>query len=372
MEIYREAVSLQSALLPQRNLRQMIRLVRTLYRLSQQPAYRETVLPWLPEVARIDPGHDSVMMGYDFHLTPAGPRLIEVNTNAGGFLLALLAQFGEQVFDPAGLSPRIRTRLIKPFADELRSWSGGTMEKPSVMAIIDENPAEQFLFGEMEYCQRLLANEWGIPVVVADPGQLESGAKGVFSEGRPVELAYNRHCDFYLESDLMVGIREACLAGTVCLSPHPFSYGLLADKRRMVLWSDPAKLEAMGVADADCQRLAELVPESRMLAELDRDILWAERNDWVFKPVARFGSRGVLLGRKITRKRFDGLDPADTLVQRLEPPSLTGGGELPEMKTDFRLYVYKNRVLGVAARLYQGQVTNLRTPGGGFAPVRLV
>ena len=41
------------------------------------------------------------------------------------------------------------------------------------------------------------------------------------------------------------------------------------------------------------------------------------------------------------------------------------------MKTDLRLYAYRNRVLGVTARLYHGQVTNLRTPGGGFARVRL-
>jgi hypothetical protein len=42
------------------------------------------------------------------------------------------------------------------------------------------------------------------------------------------------------------------------------------------------------------------------------------------------------------------------------------------MKTDLRLYAYRNRVLGVTARLYRGQVTNLRTPGGGFARVKVV
>ncbi len=42
------------------------------------------------------------------------------------------------------------------------------------------------------------------------------------------------------------------------------------------------------------------------------------------------------------------------------------------MKTDFRLYFYRDRILGLAARLYQGQVTNLRTPGGGFAPVLVI
>ena len=372
MEMYREAVSLQPVLLPRRHLRKMVRLARTLYRLSRLPAYREAVFPQVPEIARIDPGHDSVMMGYDFHLTPGGPRLIEVNTNAGGWRLALLAQFGESVRNPRSLPSRTRRRLVGPFAEELRAWSDGALERPSVMAIIDENPAEQFLFGEMDFCRRLLAEEWGIPVLVADPAEFEAGAKGVFHQGRPIELVYNRHCDFYLESEAMAGFRAACLAGTVCLSPHPFSYGLLGDKRRLAFWSDPAALTRLGLEEKDCRLLAELVPESRMLITLDGAAVWQQRNDWVFKPVDRFGSRGVLLGRKISRKRFDGLDPAETLAQRLEPPSMTGGGEFPEMKTDYRLYVYRNRILGVAARLYQGQVTNLRPPGGGFAPVRLV
>ena len=41
-------------------------------------------------------------------------------------------------------------------------------------------------------------------------------------------------------------------------------------------------------------------------------------------------------------------------------------------KTDVRLYVYNGQVLLTAARLYQGQTTNFRTPGGGFAPVFVV
>jgi hypothetical protein len=36
---------------------------------------------------------------------------------------------------------------------------------------------------------------------------------------------------------------------------------------------------------------------------------------------------------------------------------------------DLRNYVYDGEVQLVAARLYQGQTTNFRTPGGGFAPV---
>jgi hypothetical protein len=44
-------------------------------------------------------------------------------------------------------------------------------------------------------------------------------------------------------------------------------------------------------------------------------------------------------------------------------------GERIELKADVRLYTYAGAVLLTAARLYQGQTTNMRTPGGGFAPV---
>ncbi len=39
------------------------------------------------------------------------------------------------------------------------------------------------------------------------------------------------------------------------------------------------------------------------------------------------------------------------------------------MKVDVRNYAYDATVQLQAARLYQGQTTNFRTPGGGFAPV---
>jgi hypothetical protein len=39
------------------------------------------------------------------------------------------------------------------------------------------------------------------------------------------------------------------------------------------------------------------------------------------------------------------------------------------LKADIRNYAYAGVIKLVAARLYQGQTTNFRTPGGGFAPV---
>jgi hypothetical protein len=44
-------------------------------------------------------------------------------------------------------------------------------------------------------------------------------------------------------------------------------------------------------------------------------------------------------------------------------------GEAVALKADLRNYVYAGQVQLVAARLWAGQTTNFRTPGGGFAPV---
>ena len=44
-------------------------------------------------------------------------------------------------------------------------------------------------------------------------------------------------------------------------------------------------------------------------------------------------------------------------------------GDPQARKMDVRLYTYAGATILAAARLYQGQTTNFRTPGGGFAPV---
>jgi hypothetical protein len=370
MPIYREAISNATVTLPRRDLVKMIRLVRTLYRLSRLEAYRRRVLNLVPDIARFNPGHDAVMMGYDFHLAPEGPRLIEVNTNAGGALLACLSHFPDAALTRAGLSDRLKGQFLASFAEEMRLFSGGEAKMPRHVAILDEEPENQYLYQEMVAFAELFEGA-GVKATITDPSGLVAGAGGVVAGGEGVDLIYNRHCDFYLERPEMAGIRAAYRSGTVCLTPNPFTYGLLADKRRLALWSDPEALAAFGLDARQVELLSAVVPTSRLLAALDVEEIWRQRGEWVFKPVSRFGSRGVLLGRKISRARFDALPPAETLVQRLVPPSLTEAAEGEAMKTDLRLYVYRTRILGVAARLYQGQVTNLRTAGGGFAPVKI-
>lgn len=350
------------------HLRAMLRVMRVLHRLHHWPAYQQEVAPSLPPVARFHPGHESVMMGYDFHLTAEGPRLIEVNTNAGGALLAYRAY--QPTFPPTPLVEinRHLTMLLETFAQEMRLFSAGRKNRPERVIILDETPEKQFLAEEMGVMCTLFAS-WGVEAHLADPSALTMGEAGVFFQGKPVDMIYNRHCDFYLETPPLAGLRAAYLAGRLCLTPNPHTYGLLADKRRMILWSDPARLQTLGVTEQTMTILQTALPFSRLLAQMEPDQLWQTRKQWVFKPVTAFGSRGVLLGDSISRQRFQALDPQTTLVQRFVPPL-----SLPDrpIKMDWRLFAYRDQLLGVAPRLYQGQVTNFRTPGSGYAPVRLV
>lgn len=365
-----ENISQATVEIPVSAVRKMLHLVRLLDRLSREPGYRKLVYEQVPESASFDPGHDAVMMCYDFHLVEDIPKLIEVNTNAGGSLLAYLAHYPSESLPAEEIHPRLKDRLLATFANEMKQFSAGQKTRPERILILDESPTEQYLYPEMCAFAELF-QDWGVPANIVAPEQLEIHDGGVYFEGSQVDFIYNRHCDFYLETSAMAGLRDCYLAGKVCLSPNPHMYGLLADKRRMTLWSNlPEELET-NLSDRDRELLQETILASDLLVNLDPDDTWAVRKQKIFKPVDSFGSRGVLHGEKITRKRFNELPPQTTLVQELARPSMTNVEGVEPMKTDLRVYAYRDRVLGMTARLYRGQVTNLRTPGGGFARIKV-
>ncbi len=342
----------------------MLKLVRALHKLSGLPAYQKKVSADLPETARLDPHHDSVMMGYDFHLTEAGPKLIEVNTNAGGYWLAQLCE------NPSvgHFSKNAVQCLIRSFLNEFFLFQGGQKRLPSFLAIVDDNPKSQFLYPEMQAFLALF-REAGIACAIVDPTEFHLQGNILYLVGQRVELIYNRHCDFYLQTPAMASIKKAWLARTVCLTPNPHSYGLLADKRRMILWSNSEQLKTIGLRLPERDLLGTMIPSTCLLASMAQNHAWQSRKQWVFKPDTGYASQGVYVGNKLTAAKFGQFDPAHTLMQSWVPPSTNRFPGEPPFKTDFRLFAYQNRLLCVSARLYRGQVTNLRTPHGGFAKV---
>ncbi len=103
--------------------------------------------------------------------------------------------------------------------------------------------------------------------------------------------------------------------------------------------------------------------------EHNADDLWRERKRWFFKPVAGFGGKGAYRGDKLTTRVFAEIRRGGYIAQELCQPSERQVSDDSTLKMDIRNYVYAGKVQMLAARLYQGQTTNFRTPGGGFAPV---
>ena len=86
--------------------------------------------------------------------------------------------------------------------------------------------------------------------------------------------------------------------------------------------------------------------------------------------LAGYASRGVYVGKSISRHKLDEL-PADAyLAQRYAPhPVIDRDGK--EWKYDVRFFADRGRVIGAAARVFHGQVVGMRTPGSGFAPIQV-
>lgn len=356
------------------HVRQMGQVIDAVERVVALPDYRETALAWAPEIARHDPGAKGVFIGYDFHLAAEGPRLIEINTNSGGALLnAVLARAqraccGEIEPWMSGPVPNadIERTLFDMFVAEWRR--AGRAGLPRRVAIVDDSPRAQFMYPEFLLFARLF-ERFGLEAAVLAPEELRFEAGMLRDAQGPVDLVYNRLTDFYLEQPAHAALRAAYLADVVVLTPHPRAHALYADKRNLSLLGSPGLLRAWGVAEADVRTLAAGIPRTELVSAGNAERLWAERRRLFFKPAAGHGSRAAYRGDKLTRRVWEEIVAGRYVAQALVPPSERRIAPDTPLKVDVRNYVYDGRVQMLAARLYQGQTTNMRTAGGGFAPV---
>ena len=100
--------------------------------------------------------------------------------------------------------------------------------------------------------------------------------------------------------------------------------------------------------------------------------LWGRRNGLFFKPCSGYGGKAAYRGDKITRKVWNEILAGTYVAQEIVLASSRNvaiDGKIESLKADLRCYAYAGQVQLLAARLYRGQTTNFRTPGGGFAPV---
>lgn len=355
----------------------MQEIVKAIEATSRLPAYRAAVLSWAPEIAKQDHGPIGALMGYDFHLGADGPRLIEVNTNAGGaFLNALLARAQREccaAMEPP-LSPAPNTfedDAFRMFEDEWGRQRGTGIAQR--IAIVDDRPEEQYLYPEFVLARQILAGR-GVEAVIADAAYLRYAGGRLSIDGQDIDLVYNRVTDFAFERPEHRALREAYRDGAVVVTPNPHNHALLADKRNLSLLSDPGTLEAWGVAPEARAHLGG-VPRTILVTPGNADDLWQSRKHLFFKPAGGHGGKAVYRGDKVTKSVWAEIARGGYVAQTFVPPSerMIRVDEAPEArKMDVRLYTYDARVLLATARLYQGQTTNFRTPGGGFAPVFVI
>ncbi len=364
--------------LPSEAIAEMGRIAAAIEEATRLPAYQSTVLSWAPEIAREDHGPLGALMGYDFHLDDDGPKLIEINTNAGGaFLNALLARAQLACcaeIEGAIAAARVgdfEVEVVRMFRDEWHRQRGDT-PIPRI-AIVDDHPEEQYLYPEFVLARQLFLKA-GLDAVIADASQFRYDQGKLLAGDLEIGMVYNRLVDFALEWPEHAALNAAYREGAVVLTPNPHNHALFADKRDLTLLSDPAALEALGVPAELRSKLAG-IPQTVLVTPENADLLWQSRKDLFFKPAGGHGSKAVYRGDKVTRGVWAEIGRGGYVAQRFASPgerAVRLDGAAVARKMDVRLYTYGGRILLAAARLYQGQTTNFRTPGGGFASVLAV
>lgn len=302
-----------------------------------------------------------LVLSYDVHPSPAGPVLIEINTNAGGVLTAIEAarQGNDCCADlQQGL---LEARLLELFRRDLL---GADAQQTGVVAIVDDQLATQALRPEMQALAKLI-RPFAQDVRVLDAAEIEYRDGRLRHGDQAIDRLYWRSTDFLLAESAHADVRRAVREGTTVLAPSPGAYEAIADKRRFVEWSAQTEL-SRDVESGLVFRLAETLP----MAARSASDWYADRRDWVFKPISGYASRGVYVGKSVSRRKLDELPAAEYLAQRYAPhPVIDRDGR--EWKYDVRFFADRGQVIGAAARVFHGQVVGLREPGSGFAPIRV-
>jgi len=347
------------------HLAAMLDQIRAIETVVQNPAYINHVAKRNSGIKEQVQSHGAkgVFMGYDFHITEDGPKLIEINSNAGGaFIVNMLEQSGQTS------SGTFAPQVMDMFQAEWKT--GGRSGKLRTLAIVDETPEDQYHYPDMCLAKSLLAAK-GLQLVISDPRDFQIKDGKLYHGELPIDLVYNRLTDFDLSHPNNQIIRRAYQDKLAVVTPAPHHHALFADKRNLITLSDENLLTSFGVSAEQISHL-NAIPKTIAVTQENAEELWALRRSLFFKPEAGFGSRGAFRGAKLTKKVWaEILDGGYIAQAQIKPPlrAVTVDGEKTSLKFDVRVYTYDGDPLLYAARIYQGQTTNLRTAGGGLAAV---
>ena len=163
--------------------------------------------------------------GIDFHVGAQGPKLIEINTNAGGAMINAAAGWRHpdccNERNPGLRIPASREQLEAEFMAMFRQeWRRARGDRPlKTVAIVDDHPAQQFLLPEFRLFADLFAAH-GLDALVADAAELEFSGGRLRAGGRDIDLVYNRVTDFYFDEPAHRALREAYANDAAVITPY--------------------------------------------------------------------------------------------------------------------------------------------------------
>jgi hypothetical protein len=296
--------------------------------------------------------------------------------------LPVMPQFKERFEVHAyPLSARLLDALILTYVE----W-GGQTKRPQ-MAIVDWK--EVPTWSEFEILRERF-EKMGIPVVLADPRELEFDGKNLVAQGKKIELLYRR----VLMNDIVARPKEceaivkASAAGALCMAnnfrckiPHVKTFfAVLTEEKNTKYFSKEER-----------ELIQSHVPWTRVVADVKSEyrgepiellaFLRKYQKKLVMKPSDDYGGSGVTLGWEVEKKDWEkaiehALNGRGTwIVQERIPmrrgtfPHIGKGYqvEFRDMLVDFAPYLFRGKVAGYLTRLSATSLANV-TSGGGQIP----
>ena len=237
------------------------------------------------------------------------------------------------------------------------------LKTPSIY-ICDKSPENQNMFLEFLMYKDLL-NTWSIKAQIMDSQKLEDSINQN-RESKNLTSIYNRSTDFYLQG--YPKIFQLWWEDKIKMSPHPVAFDIWAHKGNL---ENHFKLSPESIPHIDIPKIQSFLLQSHPIQSrfLTKEDAWEKRKSLFFKPMNSFGGKSVYKGPSVSKTTFQYLWDKNHLAQDYFPAPKIQADNNDTWKVDLRVFVYKEECLGSIARVYKGQVTNFKSPLGGFAPV---
>jgi uncharacterized circularly permuted ATP-grasp superfamily protein len=342
-------------------------------------------VPWVA----LDPGEpDVVLSRLDAFLTPAGPRFIEINSDApAGF------GYGDRMAGVFG-GLRVFQEFVRRYPVAYQSSEEGLVravrsaarggDAPPV-AIVDwkevKTRADQEILREA-----FLAR--GIPCFLADPREMEVRGGRLRAGGKPVGVVYRRAVlsELVAREDEVGEFLGAYREGVVPFV-NSFRCRLSEDKAFLAILTDEAFASLL--SEEEGAFVEQVAPWTRKVEERrtrregrEIDLLpyaVENRRGLVLKPAHGYGGESVLVGEDTEPERWEralrhALHEPWVVQERVaipeEPfPVMEGGGlAFERLKINTNPFYVPGEAVGAVTRVSRSAVINV-SAGGGSVPV---